>query len=77
MLGRNILERDFRFARENSISLRQFSSKIQVLSDASVRSKLNNGRPVISSVTEVAMKFDGVKRETAKFIVLDKNFDPQ
>ena len=27
--------------------------------------------------TEEAMKFDGVKRETAKFIILDKDFDPR
>jgi len=27
--------------------------------------------------TEKAMEFDGVKRETVKFIVLDKEFDPR
>ena len=29
-----------------------------------------------SSATEAAMKFDGVKRETVKFFVLDKQFKP-
>ena len=30
-----------------------------------------------SRETEEAMKFDGVKRETVKFVVLDKEYDPR
>lgn len=30
-----------------------------------------------SQDTKEAMKFDGVKRETVKFVVLDKDFDPR